>query len=583
MDRILHGQSVIGKTSKTTQVDGLRFTDKDLDVVGTLEYGQYGVQCSPQSERDILLQAYKTKAKWAPHLLCAFQSTTHLNLVMDYAEGGTLWDVLESSPHDGKVLESDLRWWSPQIVSAIHWCHSQGFVHRCVTYNFPLGGIVAHKTSRDIKPHNFVLTPTAHLLMIDFGSAAPLLATQSDGSQRVAKHHCLDFIRRLLTDAELRLGRATIDEIQQHPFFSGVDWLHLHEKMKPDDLHTPQFTYTTPLAPAEVTGASSPQDASQSRPFAFSALFQSSPMTNPGVSMNPTLTPSHTQTPSSRSILRDQPSTTFIGFSWGPPKDAFDNQSQRPSPSGPTNADINTPRPLHRLGVPTTPFAPASAIQSTPITSNRYPFATPIRPSMLTPYGTLPRASTIRRTAPRRAVSDREALKQLVDCVGQSARKKVLESGRKPRAVGSLTRFRTASASGGSALKELRFDTSVAVVGSAGVVSYKPDSGPSQSHSTADDTFGASLLSRSGSGSASIGSQELLIPDSEPTTGLGDVDAVEAKPDTDDVELPAAAVEGWRIAESGGFQACVIAAVTLVPCSPSPSVAACGTSSTRET
>lgn len=49
---------------------------------------------------------------------------------MDYAEGCTLWDVLESSPHDGKVLESDLRWWAPQIVSAIHWCHSQGFVHR---------------------------------------------------------------------------------------------------------------------------------------------------------------------------------------------------------------------------------------------------------------------------------------------------------------------------------------------------------------------------------------------------------------------------------------------------------------------
>jgi serine/threonine protein kinase len=49
---------------------------------------------------------------------------------MDYAEGGTLWDVLESSPHDGRVLESDLLWWAPQLVSAIHWCHSQGFAHR---------------------------------------------------------------------------------------------------------------------------------------------------------------------------------------------------------------------------------------------------------------------------------------------------------------------------------------------------------------------------------------------------------------------------------------------------------------------
>ena len=49
---------------------------------------------------------------------------------MEYIEGGTLWDVLESSPHDGKILEPDLKWWAPQIVSAINWCHSQGFVHR---------------------------------------------------------------------------------------------------------------------------------------------------------------------------------------------------------------------------------------------------------------------------------------------------------------------------------------------------------------------------------------------------------------------------------------------------------------------
>lgn len=76
------------------------------------------------------MQAAKTNSQWAPHLLCAFQTSTHLSLVMDYAEGGTLWDVLESSPHDGKVTAGDLMWWTPQIVSAIHWCHSQGFTHR---------------------------------------------------------------------------------------------------------------------------------------------------------------------------------------------------------------------------------------------------------------------------------------------------------------------------------------------------------------------------------------------------------------------------------------------------------------------
>lgn len=61
LDRILHGQSVIGKTckysmayscafgisqnmtAKTTKIDKLRFTDDDLDIIGTLEYGQFAV------------------------------------------------------------------------------------------------------------------------------------------------------------------------------------------------------------------------------------------------------------------------------------------------------------------------------------------------------------------------------------------------------------------------------------------------------------------------------------------------------------------------------------------------------------
>ena len=34
---------------------------------------------------------------------------------------------------------------------------------------------VPFRLFRDIKPHNFVLTPVANVLLIDFGSAAPLL------------------------------------------------------------------------------------------------------------------------------------------------------------------------------------------------------------------------------------------------------------------------------------------------------------------------------------------------------------------------------------------------------------------------
>ena len=93
---------------------------------------------------------------------------------MDYAEGGSLWDVLESHP-EGRIPEDDMSWWVPQIVSAICWCHEQGYAHR------------------DIKPHNFVVRPgpDSRLLLIDFGSAAQLLAPDHEGVQRVPRQNCL--------------------------------------------------------------------------------------------------------------------------------------------------------------------------------------------------------------------------------------------------------------------------------------------------------------------------------------------------------------------------------------------------------
>jgi serine/threonine protein kinase len=87
-------------------------------------------QCSPQLERGILVSAIKSKSNWVPRLLCAFQCEEFLDIVMEFAEGGSLWDVIESSPFDGKVPVDDLKWWIPQCVSAISWCHANGFAHR---------------------------------------------------------------------------------------------------------------------------------------------------------------------------------------------------------------------------------------------------------------------------------------------------------------------------------------------------------------------------------------------------------------------------------------------------------------------
>lgn len=224
LDRILHGQSAIGKTKKSIDIDNIRFSDKDLISFGPLADAQFGAvcsealaskdvtnmipkvelvscrldgrvyvrkriskkfalkireQCSPQNERHILLLALKSQSRssssWTPHMLCAYQCPTYLNIVMEYAAGGSLWDVLESSS-EGRLAATDLAWWTPQCVSAIEWLHSRaGFVHR------------------DVKPHNFVVRPgpTPQLLLIDFGTAAPLLKPRADGVQLVPRSNCL--------------------------------------------------------------------------------------------------------------------------------------------------------------------------------------------------------------------------------------------------------------------------------------------------------------------------------------------------------------------------------------------------------
>ena len=252
-------------------------------------------------------------------------------------------------------------------------------------------------------------------------------------------------------------------------------------------MHLPQFTYSAPKsteAPAVADPPRTQEDsASLSQGFAFSAFFQQSSSTSPGLS-----------------ILRPSPggpqetsgsASSFIGFSWGPTLDAFPEDIAY-TPAGSINdAGIeSTPRPLLRtslsgqqrtpvpenrayntLSVPSTWGRPFAGTFSTPQQLvNMY--STPMKPYALSPYATLPRTSTIRRTAPRRMVSDREAMKQLVDCVGMSARKKVLESGRKPRVLAALfdlsakggsTGGRTGSIGTGftkygTLRKELRFD-----------------------------------------------------------------------------------------------------------------------------
>lgn len=244
-------------------------------------------------------------------------------------------------------------------------------------------------------------------------------------------------------------------EITDHPLFEGVDWTSLSTKSAPTGLHLPQFTYSEPkpsTAPGESAAAGPHPDRSDSlsQGFAFSAFFQSSSV-SPGLSL---LRPSPGSNPSHASSLsvswKENPGTasSFIGFSWGPPLHAFPEEAIAELGGSTPYANLSTPRPLSHTPLHTTPVparhspspntlsVPPTWANATPMLSTpgpKYAYSTPMKPYALSPYATLPRTSTVRRTAPRRVVSDREAMKQLVECIGMSARKKILESGRKPR------------------------------------------------------------------------------------------------------------------------------------------------------
>ncbi|KAF8325188.1 kinase-like domain-containing protein [Cantharellus anzutake] len=229
-------------------VESLRFSDSDFSFICNFDRGQFGAleavrcvhdgkvyarkcvqkstaerykdQCFVKTEREILSRATVTKCPWVIWLLCAFQTPMALVLVMEYAAGGSLWDLIASVP-DSKVTEADLRWWVPQAINSIDWCHAQGFSHR------------------DIKPHNFVISQDARLKLIDFGCAAPLVSTSSKPPRHVAKPYCLipcgtcDYISpEILQAHEDALFAAEIDghvEVSMHERGYGceTDWWSL--------------------------------------------------------------------------------------------------------------------------------------------------------------------------------------------------------------------------------------------------------------------------------------------------------------------------------------------------------------------
>lgn len=105
-----------------------------------------------KAERSILT---KSTNKWIIDLYCSFQDEESLYLVMEYMPGGDLMNMLIKK--DIFSIE-EARFYIAEVVMAVEYAHSLGFVHR------------------DIKPDNILLDKDGHIKITDFGLCTSMVA-----------------------------------------------------------------------------------------------------------------------------------------------------------------------------------------------------------------------------------------------------------------------------------------------------------------------------------------------------------------------------------------------------------------------
>ncbi|MBW0529885.1 hypothetical protein O181_069600 [Austropuccinia psidii MF-1] len=109
---------------------------------------------SIKSELSIFLLSQSHPSSPIPKLFASFQSQFDLHLLIQFIPSGTLEDYAINNPSPNHSI---LRFWSAQIILALDWLHKD---HRWC--------------HRDLKPSNLLIDKSGHVLLNDFGTAAPL-------------------------------------------------------------------------------------------------------------------------------------------------------------------------------------------------------------------------------------------------------------------------------------------------------------------------------------------------------------------------------------------------------------------------
>ena len=225
-------------------------------------------------ERDILSSLY---SPYISNLYCTFQDKENLYIVLDYLPGKDLRFKIKTLKKN--FTEEEIKFIAGNVILGLEYIHSNGIIHRDIKpanlvfdnkgyIRISDFGIAVYYSNKDIPPagtpgyfapesimnrYKFFYSAdffnlgiilyeivkkqkpfqstTVSNLIEEFSSVEIKLSTKDLNNSNYSEHLC-DFINKMLViDPKNRIGsNNNIEEIKNHPFFSGLNWKHLYHK-----------------------------------------------------------------------------------------------------------------------------------------------------------------------------------------------------------------------------------------------------------------------------------------------------------------------------------------------------------------
>ena len=246
----------------------------------------------------------KVKSPWIVELKASFQDNDFLYLVMEFLPGGDFMNLLIEKD---KLTEEEAKFYTAELILAVESIHKLDCIHRDIkpdnilidkTGHIKLSDFGLAKVSDKLYEQNSTKTPnynpnkrTHQKLYSCVGTAfyvAPEVLKKKGYSQEIdwwsvgvifyemlvgyapfyaeetqevinkvlgkiwevpeeikLSKEALDFMKRMMSDPNERLGKNGSEEIKSHPFFKGVDWDNIRNNMKPPFIPDIENDYDT--------------------------------------------------------------------------------------------------------------------------------------------------------------------------------------------------------------------------------------------------------------------------------------------------------------------------------------------------